>query len=266
MTRRWDGNKKMTLRVCSGLFGRGRVAGFRLPLAFGLALALIGAGLASPTLTANANAAAALTASQAITAFHKDLIGALRATEGKGFEARRKALSRPVSGIFDADFMAKYAVGNTLSKFSADQQKELVSTFSDMMVASYASRFKRYNGQHFEILSEGPIAEQCDRLRTRFEQMGNKQVPQECVIVKSQIVKADGDTRNINYIVYRTSASAAWKVVDVLSGPASELATRRSEFSSVARNDGPAALIDTVKDKVIKLAQDTSAEPVSAIP
>lgn len=254
----------MTVRV--SVSSSGRAAGWRLASALFLAVALFSGGLSAPALAAKARAASALTASQAISAFHKDLISALRASDDKGFEARRKALAPTVAGIFDANFMAKYAVGDTLDKFSAAQQKDLVSSFSDMMVASYASRFKRYNGQRFEILSEGPIAEQCDRLRLRFQQMGAKQAPQDCALVKSQLVKSDGETRNLNYIVYSTSASAPWKIVDVMSGSASELATRRSEFSSVARNQGPAALIDTVKDKVVKLAQDTSAGSTSAIP
>ncbi len=254
----------MTVWVSKGLSRR--EPGWRLPIALVLATALSCAGLLQPALAAKAKAAAALTASQAISAFHKDLIGALRATDGKGFEARRKALAPSVAKIFDANFMAKYAVGDTLDKFSAEQQKELVSSFSDMMVASYASRFKRYNGQSFELLREEPIAERCDQLRARFEQMGSTQLPKDCALVRTQLVKSDGETRNINYIVYRTAATAPWKIIDVLSGPASELATRRSEFSTVARNQGPAALIDTVKDKVVKLAQDTSADPASAIP
>jgi phospholipid transport system substrate-binding protein len=249
----------------------GKVLSRRAPewsvaVALVIAIALSGMGLSAPALAAKAKAASALTASQTINAFHKDLISALRATDGKGFEARRKAFAPPVAKIFDANFMAKYAVGDTLAKFTPEQQKELVSSFSDMMVASYASRFKSYNGQRFEILSEGPVADQCDRLRARFEQVGTKQLPKECVLVKSQIIKANGETRNINYFVYRASASAPWKVVDVMSGSASELATRRSEFSSVARNQGPAALIDTVKDKVVTLAEGSGTEPASAIP
>lgn len=213
-----------------------------------------------------AKAASAATATEAITAFHEKLIGAVRASDGKGFDARQKVMAPVIKGIFDANFMAKYAVGDTLDKFSADQQKELVSSFSDMTVANYASRFKNYNGQRFEVLSEGPSAQFCDQLRSKFEAMGSKKLPKECVLVKSQFIKSNGETKSINYRVYRTADAAPWQIVDVLSGPASELATRRSEFSTVARNEGPAALLNMVKNKVIKLAQDTSADATSAIP
>jgi phospholipid transport system substrate-binding protein len=256
------GTETMTVHMGGGPLSRGRQ--WVLLSAVSCCIALGALALTPPALAAKA-ALAAATASEAITTFHKELIGALRNTDGKGFEARRKAVAPAVTSIFDAAFMAKYAVGDSLKNFSDDQQKELVSSFRDMMVASYASRFKRYNGQRFEVLSEGPINQQCDRLRVRFSEMGSKQPPKECALVKSQLVKSNGETRNINYVVYR-AANSPWKIVDVLSGPASELATRRSEFSAVARNQGPDALIDTVKDKVIKLAQDTSAEPASAIP
>jgi phospholipid transport system substrate-binding protein len=49
-------------------------------------------------------------------------------------------------------------------------------------------------------------------------------------------------------------ANGAWQIVDVyLSGTVSELATRRSEFSSVMRSGGPEALVDLLQKKVAEL-------------
>lgn len=239
-----------------------RGCALRIVVLAGLAL---GAAGAAPIPAAKA-AAVSMTAAQAIDAFHSDLIGAWRAADGKSYEARRKAFAPAVTGIFDADFMAKYAVGDSLDKFTPEQKKALVASFRDMMVASYASRFKDYKGQRFEVLSEGPIAQQCDRLKVRFEQIGSAPPPAECALVKSQLIRANGEKRSINYIVYRASPKSAWRIVDVLSGPASELATRRSEFSAVARNQGPSALLDTVRDKVVKLAQDKVTDTGPVIP
>jgi phospholipid transport system substrate-binding protein len=46
-----------------------------------------------------------------------------------------------------------------------------------------------------------------------------------------------------------------WQAIDVyLSGTVSELATRRSEFSSVLRRDGPDALVELLKSKAAELS------------
>jgi phospholipid transport system substrate-binding protein len=49
-------------------------------------------------------------------------------------------------------------------------------------------------------------------------------------------------------------SAAGWQIVDVfLSGTVSELATRRSEFSSVIRRGGAEALVDALQKKVAQL-------------
>jgi phospholipid transport system substrate-binding protein len=48
--------------------------------------------------------------------------------------------------------------------------------------------------------------------------------------------------------------SARWQIVDVyLAGTVSELATRRSEFSSVMRRGGAEALVDALQKKTAQL-------------
>jgi phospholipid transport system substrate-binding protein len=48
--------------------------------------------------------------------------------------------------------------------------------------------------------------------------------------------------------------SAGWQIVDVyLAGTVSELATRRSEFSSVMRRGGAEALVDALQKKTAQL-------------
>jgi phospholipid transport system substrate-binding protein len=49
-------------------------------------------------------------------------------------------------------------------------------------------------------------------------------------------------------------SDARWQIVDVyLAGTVSELATRRSEFSSVMRRSGAEALVDALQKKPAQL-------------
>ncbi|MGI9431564.1 MAG: ABC transporter substrate-binding protein, partial [Myxococcota bacterium] len=49
----------------------------------------------------------------------------------------------------------------------------------------------------------------------------------------------------------RADAEGAWRIIDVfLNGTVSELALRRSEYSSVIRSDGYEALRDGLREKI----------------
>src|SRR5262249_53867295 len=70
-------------------------------------------------------------------------------------------------------------------------------------------------------------------------------------VVQTKLVRTDGDPIALNYLM--RESDGAWKVIDVfLNGTASELATRRSEFSSVLRRDGA--------DGLVKLLERRAAE------
>jgi phospholipid transport system substrate-binding protein len=70
--------------------------------------------------------------------------------------------------------------------------------------------------------------------------------------VRSKLIKSDGEPIQLDYLL-RESA-VGWQIVDVfLSGTVSELATRRSEFSSVMRRGGAEALVDALQKKVAQL-------------
>jgi len=54
---------------------------------------------------------------------------------------------------------------------------------------------------------------------------------------------------NLNYLL-RQDAAGAWKIIDVyLSGTISELATRRSEFSTVLQRGGADALVQLIEQR-----------------
>ena len=56
------------------------------------------------------------------------------------------------------------------------------------------------------------------------------------VIVKSQIVKANGEPVKVDYMMRRYGEG--WLISDVyLDGAISEVATRRSEFAAILKNE-----------------------------
>jgi len=104
------------------------------------------------------------------------------------------------------------------------------------MVAQWAGRLDGYSGQHFETLGEEPARS-------------------ETLVVRTQLI--DPTDKNVELSYRLRETPDGWQIIDVyMDGTVSELALRRSEFSSVAKREGFDALIQTLEAKIDKLAAD----------
>ena len=76
--------------------------------------------------------------------------------------------------------------------------------------------------------------------------------PRDSIIVKTRIVKDDGEKIALNYVMREYNGQ--WKIIDIfLKGTFSELATRKSEYSSLIRDGGFPKLIASMKEKTAKI-------------
>jgi phospholipid transport system substrate-binding protein len=193
--------------------------------------AVFAAGAAMPPL---ALAAAPAGAPQAtISTFYDTLLATMKDGPALGFQGRRKELAPAIRRAFDLPLMTRLMVGPQWAGLTPDQQQQLVAAFSEFSIATYASRFDDYSGERF-------VVEPTASTTTNG------------VIVHSKLVKAEGDSVQLDYLMHDTDAG--WQIVDVyLSGTVSELATRRSEFSSIMRRGGADALVDVLQKKAAAL-------------
>jgi phospholipid transport system substrate-binding protein len=77
------------------------------------------------------------------------------------------------------------------------------------------------------------------------------------VMVRSQIIKANGEPVKVDYMMRRNGAN--WVISDVyLDGAISEVATRRSEFAAILRNEGIDGLIAALNRKADILTGTTA--------
>ncbi len=170
------------------------------------------------------------TAQGVIDQFHRSLIGVMTRAGELGFQGRFQALSPEIARAFHIPVMTRIVAGSHWKKFSGNQKSALVEAFGRMTAATYAIRFDGYSGERFRILGEAPAR-------------------RNSVIVKSEIIKSDGETVAINYLMRRYEHG--WRVVDVqLKGAYSELATRRSEYSSILRRSGLAIILSEINNKI----------------
>jgi phospholipid transport system substrate-binding protein len=152
-----------------------------------------------------------------------------------GFAGRVKALEPGLSRDFDLPLTTRLVVGPPWRSMTPDEQQQLVTAFSDYSVAVYASRFKEYSGERFVV---DPAT---DKLAS-----GD-------VVVHTKLLPKSGDPVQLDYLV--RSEADGWRIIDVLlNGTISEMAQRRSEFSSALRDGGAKALTELLRQKTAQLA------------
>jgi phospholipid transport system substrate-binding protein len=171
----------------------------------------------------------------AVQSFYDTLLQAMKGGAKLGFNGRRDLLAPAIRRSFDLPLMTRLTTGLEWQNLSGDDQQKLIAAFSDFSIASYASQFDDYSGERFDV---DPTPVKTDN--------GD-------VIVKTKLVQPKDDPVQLDYLMRQSTDG--WKIIDVyLSGTISQLAARRSEFSTVLRRDGIAALINLLRQKTAQLA------------
>jgi phospholipid transport system substrate-binding protein len=172
--------------------------------------------------------AAAAGPSDLIRQFYGQLLDTMQNAKTLGARGRFQKLEPLVSSIFDVPFMAKLSIGPQWSGLTPEQKQRAAKAYGRYLAAVYASRFDGYSGEQLQVLGEQKI--------------------RRGTLVKSRIVKSDGEPVTIDYMVHDNAVG--YQVRDVyVTGTISELATRRSDFAAILRSNGVEGLIATLNKK-----------------
>jgi phospholipid transport system substrate-binding protein len=185
----------------------------------------------SPPTAAETQQAASM-----IGAFYATLLATMKEGAALGFEGRVARLTPSLTRTFDFPAMTRLAAGAVWPTLAADEQRRLIDAFSRFSIANYAANFDSYNGERFDISGEVPAPGTGGG-----------------VIVESQLTPSAGDPVQMNYLL--RVGSDGLRVLDIfVNGTISEMAGRRSEFSSVLNRGGAQALYETLEAKTQALA------------
>jgi len=178
--------------------------------------------------------AAAGAPSQVVDALHEQLIGVMKNADALGYKGRFEQLEPVVHQLFDLSFMAEKSVGRHWKTADEGNRAQLLSIFGRFTVANYAGRFNKYSDQSFETLEEEDSVHST-------------------ILVRSRLVESNGDYVQLDYRL--RSVQGDWRIIDVyLNGTISELALRRSEYSSLIQREGFAALLSALEERIDDLA------------
>lgn len=190
-----------------------------------------GAGAQSGAAAAGEAGAAPATV---IDHFYGVLLAVMKTANQSSFDQRYARLAPAIAATFNLPLMTRIAVGPDWTRLTAEQQQRLNTAFAQYTISEYANRFDGYDGERFTV---------------------NPQPSQEPagIVVKSGILKPDGERVRLNYLM-RLDAAGLWKVIDVyLDGTISQLAARRAEFVAVLERDGANGLVDLIERRIAAL-------------
>ena len=154
------------------------------------------------------------TGSDTVQGLYDALLSTMKNGRTLGQSGRFTQLEPVIRRTFDIPSMARLAVGSSWGTLSEALRQQVTESFGRYISAIYADRFDSYAGQKLQVTGEQPAA--------------------AGVMVRSQIVKANGEPVNVDYMMRRNGN--AWLISDIyLDGAISEVATRRSEFAAILK-------------------------------
>jgi phospholipid transport system substrate-binding protein len=202
-----------------------------VPKALCLAAMLAAAALPNPVLAGPASGG------DTVQGLYDALLGTMKNGRILGQSGRFTQIEPVIRRTFDIPSMTRLSVGASWAGLSEAQRQQLTESFGRYISAIYADRFDSYAGQKLQVTGEQPNP-------------GG-------VMVKSQIIKANGEPVKVDYLMRRNGED--WLISDIyLDGAISEVATRRSEFGAILRTDGVDGLIAALNRKADMLTGTTA--------
>jgi phospholipid transport system substrate-binding protein len=181
--------------------------------------------------------AAPASGSDTVQGLYDALLSTMKNGRTLSQSGRFTQLEPVIRRTFDIPSMARLSVGSSWASLTEAQRQQVTESFGRYISAIYADRFDSYAGQKLQVTGEQPAG--------------------AGVVVRSQILKANGELVNVDYTMRRNGN--IWLISDVyLDGAISEVATRRSEFAAILRSQGIDGLIAALNRKADILTATTA--------
>jgi phospholipid transport system substrate-binding protein len=142
---------------------------------------------------------------------------------------RRQLIRKEVSARFDFEEMSKRAMGLYWQQRTAEEKKEFVSLFTDLLEKTYIGRIEGYHDE--KVIFEG------------------QQLDGDYAVVKTRIVTSKGV--EVPFVYKLLKKDAQWVVYDVVVEEVSLVSNYRKQFYQVIRDKSYAELLRRMKEKSI---------------
>ncbi|HEX3414928.1 MAG TPA: ABC transporter substrate-binding protein, partial [Stellaceae bacterium] len=144
--------------------------------------ALLGLGLLS-----NPVQSAPASGGDTVQTLYDALLSTMKNGRTLGQSGRFTQLEPVIRRTFDIPSMARLSVGPSWATLTEAQRQQVTESFGRYISAIYADRFDSYAGQKLQVIGEQPAV--------------------AGIMVRSQIVKANGEPVNVDYMMRRNGDS-----------------------------------------------------------
>ena len=145
------------------------------------------------------------------------------AFKAKTKDERIAIISKEIETVFDFKELSRRTLGKQWKKMSAEQQKEFVQLFRQLLQGVYADRLLAYSDQ--KIIFDKEIMLKKGRAE-----------------VQSYLQTADG--KKIPLFYRLTDKSGSWRVYDVIIEGVSMVKNYRTQFRQILSKDPPEKLLE----------------------
>ncbi len=169
------------------------------------------------------------TAKQVVEVFQSKLLKVMQRGKTLGFQGRYKKLEKAINTSHDLTKITRVVIGREWVKLSEEQQQKLVVVFTQLSIAAYADNFKEFSGESFKFDSE-------------------EETTRGGMIVHTYLQIPDNKTVKFDYMLKKKGGN--WRIINIIANGVSDLALKRSEFTSILKKDGFDALIIKINEKI----------------
>ncbi|QPK63457.1 ABC transporter substrate-binding protein [Methylomonas sp. LL1] len=173
-------------------------------------------------------------ARQVVDEFQNQLIDVMKQGKELGFQGRYDKLDAAVKKSHDLPKIARIVVGKQWEELTAEQQNKLEAVFSQLSVSAYAHNFKSFSGESFSFVSEEETGRGGVVVHTNLKIPGEKDV-------------------KFDYMMKKKDDS--WQIINIIADGVSDLALKRSDYTSVLNREGFDALIAKINEKIESYAK-----------
>ncbi len=169
------------------------------------------------------------TAGKIVDKFQEELIDVMKNGKKLGYSGRYDRLKDSVTNSHDLPKIARIVVGKEWEKLTEPQQQQLVDVFSRLSIASYAHNFKDYSGESFTFDNE-------------------EETTRGGLVIHTHLTIPDDKPVKFDYMLKENGNS--WRIINIIANGVSDLALKRSEYTSILQREGFDALIAKINEKI----------------
>jgi phospholipid transport system substrate-binding protein len=203
---------------------KGRVKSFQM-----IMLALLAITLSLPAAASTTDPAV-----EVVEKLHAALLNVMKQADALGYAGRYQRLAQRVTASYDFPYVSKVVMGRYWRTFSAEQKSQFIEIFSKLSISTYATRFDGYSGERFKTIS----GEELKR--------GHR-------LVKTVLIKANGEEIELDYILHRNNNQ--WRIINVIAEGVSDLSLKRADYTSYLKKNGFDALLKKLNEKIQNYAK-----------